>query len=503
MKKYIFNRILRSIISIFIITTIAYLMIFTMIPRENIFIGDATYTKLSAKPDEKVDYVNGIYDDMGYLEFYRTNDLCRMVAEDLGEGIKGNTYSSCIEDQTPYLETISKINNNIILQQYTVSGDYYGTREIPTFERVGNFYSNLIQIDHPWKIQDPENPDIPRYITIGNDDTAGLTLKCSGCRHKYLIYFDSSFPFIHQNIIKMNLGISYPSYAGLPVTDVIFNGQGETVSSEVVFETGVTQNTALNIHTCKYKTPSSMDTLEQTKFTDSYADCKSNYKDPSMVMISVITGLTATILVYAIAIPAGILMARLKGKVADKVGTAIITLLIALPSLAIIYFIRVFGSKLFGIPELFSIKGAGSLSSYILPVLALSIISVGGLTMWMRRYMIDQQSADYVKFAKAKGLSDKEISRRHIFRNAVIPLVQGIAASIILTITGATMTETVFGVPGTGKMVTDAIKSYNNNMVIGLLVFFSTLSIAATIIGDIALSKVDPRIKLHEERSKE
>ena len=119
------------------------------------------------------------------------------------------------------------------------------------------------------------------------------------------------------------------------------------------------------------------------------------------------------------------------------------------------------------------------------------------LMMWVRRYMVDQSNADYVKFAKAKGLSKKEISRNHILKNAIIPIVNGLPSSIILAISGAVITESVFSIPGMGKMLPDAIKSTNNNMVITLTFIFTSLSILSVFLGDLLMTFVDPRISLN------
>lgn len=117
--------------------------------------------------------------------------------------------------------------------------------------------------------------------------------------------------------------------------------------------------------------------------------------------------------------------------------------------------------------------------------------------LWVRRYMVDQETADYVKFCKAKGLSRQEISSRHIFKNAIIPIVNGIPASIILAISGAVLTEAVFAIPGMGKMLPDSIKAMNNNMVITLTFIFSALAIFSVFLGDILMTIVDPRISLN------
>ena len=110
--------------------------------------------------------------------------------------------------------------------------------------------------------------------------------------------------------------------------------------------------------------------------------------------------------------------------------------------------------------------------------------------------MIDLQSQDFVRFARAKGLSEKEISNKHIFKNAMVPLVSGIPGAVIGVIQGATLTETVFAFPGMGKMLIDSVKASNNSMVVGLVFIFTGLSVFALLLGDILMTMLDPRIKL-------
>ena len=114
----------------------------------------------------------------------------------------------------------------------------------------------------------------------------------------------------------------------------------------------------------------------------------------------------------------------------------------------------------------------------------------------MRRYMIDQSNSDYVKFARAKGLSEKEIFNKHILKNAIIPIVNGIPSSIILCISGSVITESVFSIPGMGKMLPDSITALNNKMVITLTFIFASLAIFALLCGDLLMTVVDPRIQL-------
>ena len=91
------------------------------------------------------------------------------------------------------------------------------------------------------------------------------------------------------------------------------------------------------------------------------------------------------------------------------------------------------------------------------------------------------------------------IFSRHIFKNAIIPIAQGIPASLAACITGAIITESIYSVGGMGKMLPNAINQYNNIMIVALAFMFSLVSVLSVLAGDIVLTKVDPRISLSEK----
>ena len=96
----------------------------------------------------------------------------------------------------------------------------------------------------------------------------------------------------------------------------------------------------------------------------------------------------------------------------------------------------------------------------------------------------------------------KVFQRKNIFKNAIVPLVTNIPASIVGVIAGATLTETVFAFPGMGKMLIDSVRASNNSMVVGLVFIFTCLSIFALLVGDILMVMLDPRIKLTSKGGK-
>lgn len=490
MKRYLLFRIIRSIVSIFLVTTLTYAVIYSLVPRKSIFQDDATYSKLKSKPDELADYENTAFNKMGYIEYKNSKQLVEFVKKDNAD------VTADVTDANKKIYQDWAKANGWTIKQMPISKNFYAVKDVPLYKRVFRFYANMIQIDHPWKVSDPDNPNLKRSLKIENDELAGWALVGSGTQYKYQIYFNSSFPFIHQNIIHFNLGTSYPTFAGQSVTDIIAGGQGKTDTKETTFANGKTQRSSANIYTRQYQQTSALSTQEKTLYTDNYTKTAVNYRDPSMIGISFRMGVIAVVIAYAIGIPMAMMMARLKGRLPDKAGIALVTVLISVPSLAFIYFFRYVGSKLFGLPDSFPTLGAGDIRSYILPTVILGLLSVSGIIIWLRRYMIDQQSADYVKFAKAKGLSSREISRKHIFKNAAIPIINGIPASIIGAIAGATITETIFAAPGMGKMLPDSILSHNNPLVIGIVFILTIVSVFSILLGDIAMAIADPRIKL-------
>ena len=192
-------------------------------------------------------------------------------------------------------------------------------------------------------------------------------------------------------------------------------------------------------------------------------------------------------------------MARHKDGLGDKIGNGYIIFSIAVPGLARIFLFAAIGTTLFGLPYKFA-NAEAKILAYILPTLSLALPSIGNLMKWMRRYMIDQMNCDYVKFARAEGMSEKEIYRKHISPNAMIYLVHGIPGNILGCLIGAIITERVYSVPGVGGLLTNAINGYDNGIIVACTVFYTTLSIISLILGDLLLAKYDPRISLSSSK---
>ena len=493
-KGYFWKRLLRSFISILIIMLIVFTMVYTLVPRENIFFEDSTYRKLSSKSDDKTEYVYSTWQKLGYLDYVRINDyaltLYEAASPEINEAVKPDSKES-----KDFVDLYT--SKGYTVETYLGNGRYYAYKDVPVIKRMALWLSQLIKIDTPMSVKDPNNPDLKRGLSFGRTPSGGLALIGSGTTHKYLLYTDTNFPWIHQNIIKLNFGTSYPTYQGMEVIRVLFQSQGTEVKRPVTFETGYESESGIIFGTLTYK--EKLDRMDKKKFVDNYATYETKKNQPSMIGTSFLMGIFAMVLAYGLGLPFGLLMARRKDKLADKLGMVYIIFIIAVPSLAYIYLFRYLMTSAFDLPTVFTTYGPGDLRSWVLPVISLSLPSIAGLMLWTRRYVVDQMNSDYVKFAKAKGLNQGEIFRGHIFKNAIIPIAHGIPASLAGCITGAIITEAIYSVGGMGKMLPSAINQYNNVMIIALAFMFSTVSVLSVLAGDILITKVDPRISLSEK----
>lgn len=492
MKKYILIRFLKSILSILIVVSIVVGMVYKLVPTDKIFENDEAFRKLRGNPKRVYELTK--LRDQGYLKYYSHADLCKMSSSNYEECMKVGSE----ENKRVFAEyekngyTIEVLEKADQMQGQIVAFKYLS---FPVL--IKNYMSKLVVLDHPWYIKDENNPDLPRHYKIERGPNGIPALACSGCDYKYQLYIDGNFPFLHQNFFHLRFGESFPSHPGLETLDVISRGQGKMKKVMQTFPTGLQAEDSRIQYSRRYKF--NPDHLDKKRFDDNYANVRHMTDAPSMISTSYFFGICAVLLAYAVGFPAGMAMARNKDKLVDKVGIAYINLMIAVPSLAFIFFMNFLGYQL-GLPDKFPQLGFHNVKSYVMPIIILAMLGTPSLMTWIRRYMVDQSNADYVKFAKAKGLSKREISRKHILKNAVVPIVSGIPGAIILAIGGAFITETIFAIPGMGKMLPDSIGKMNNNMVVTLTFIFSTLAIFATFLGDILMTIVDPRISLSTKK---
>ena len=511
MKKYMLKRILFSIFSLLVVIMVVMFLVYTCIQRSVIFQTDDVWNKKSANDRVIYEYIQ--YQKYGYVDYV---DYQSFLANKY-TALYGNEYTSnadYIADKKAIQKADSfqysgKGYSVKYLQPITFksgkvkpggSGYLIAVHDRPVYLRLIDYLKGLFTVETTHDVEDPELTE--RYVRFEKDPYSGLfAIVGSGTTHKYQLYFDGRFPFIHQNWIHLNLGTSYTTYRGIEITEVMGNPTGEmkTVRTQYPNQLGTDEyaETAIDFHSLRYNTGMVSD-VEKTQFPDKYTVYSYNRSGLSIIETSFVIGLVATIIQYLLGVPLGIWMARHKDGIGDQIGNAYIIFVIAVPSLAYIFILAALGTSLFNLPYKFA-NAQVKILAYILPTISLALPAVGGLMKWTRRYMIDQMNSDYVKFARSQGLSEREIYNIHISRNAIIPLVHSVPANILFCLTGALMTERVYGVPGVGGLLINAINAHDNSVIVACTVFYTVLSIVAIILGDVLLAAYDPRIKLSGE----
>ena len=518
MVKYILKRLLHGIVSVLIVVLIVMLLVYSTMDRKKIFAGDSHITRLSA--NEREVYMYQQWERYGYLDYVPYGDYLGTL------GLSSEERSAAAFGRTPAQDSataqkyVAAFTQKYESQGYTVvrlnylqgrksQQQLFAYKDINVFVRFWNFVSGIITVDNIHNASGIADEDRgisftwydPAYFTY---DEAGNVIgkKFSpaiignGTTHKYLLYFDNKFPFIHQNLISVSLGTSYSVNQGVDVWETMTQTQGSPVNAETTYPTGYTEMSADDLHSATYVEGSLSGEFKQLRFTDDYTNVNTNKGGMSRMGYSFTIGIIATIIAYVLGLPLGILMALKKDKFADKLGTIYIIFIIAVPSLAYIFMFKGIG-MLMGLPVTFDTSG--NWLYYILPIVSLALPSIGGLMKWMRRYMIDQSNSDYVKFARSGGLSEGQIFRKHIMKNAAIPILNGIPGSVLGALTGAIITESVYVVPGVGNVLTKAINVFDNSVIVGITLFYALLSIISLILGDILMALTDPRISFNKK----
>lgn len=187
----------------------------------------------------------------------------------------------------------------------------------------------------------------------------------------------------------------------------------------------------------------------------------------------------------------GVTMARKKGGIVDKGGNLYVLLINALPQAVYFLLIQIYLSTWLNLPMLFKNSVP---QSRILPIICLSLGGIASNAMWMRRYMVDQLNMDYIRLARAKGMTSSQVAFHHIFRNALVPMVQSLPASLLFTISGSLYVEALFSINGMGGLLIQSIQRQDNTLVQAMVLLYSVISVVGLLLGDLAMMLVDPRI---------
>ena len=215
--------------------------------------------------------------------------------------------------------------------------------------------------------------------------------------------------------------------------------------------------------------------------------------------ISIYIGLLAWIVSHLIAIPAGIICAVKRGKWIDTVLTVFANIGITAPSFWIgVLLIYVFGLYLNWLP-IFGYTSPMvdfwlSIKKVIMPVFCLSLAPLSGCVRQTRSAMLEVIRQDYIRTAWSKGLSERVVVLRHAVKNGIIPVVTLAGISIPLIIGGQVLIETVFGIPGLGRLAVEALFSRDYAIVQGIVLVIALFVVVCNLIVEISYGWIDPRI---------
>ena len=226
------------------------------------------------------------------------------------------------------------------------------------------------------------------------------------------------------------------------------------------------------------------------------------------IWLSFIMGLISFALELVIAIPLGIIAATKQYSRADYAITTFSLVGISLPTFFFATLLKLFFSVKLGWFDLYGLVGRdyAQLSTWgqlldkanhlVLPIVTLVIVSVGSLMRYTRTNMLEVLNADYIRTARAKGLSEHKVIYRHAFRNTLIPLVTIIGGSLPGLFSGALITETLFGIPGIGFASYQAMIAGDIPFSMFYMTFIAILTLIGNLLSDILYAVVDPRVRI-------
>nr|WP_314833087.1 ABC transporter permease [uncultured Oribacterium sp.] len=209
--------------------------------------------------------------------------------------------------------------------------------------------------------------------------------------------------------------------------------------------------------------------------------------------VSARVGGLALILAVCTGIPLGAVAAFNRGKFIDNLLVVLSTAGIAIPSfLSSTILIFIFTTKLKWLPSL----GLKDAQSYIMPVVALALYPTFYMARLMRSSMLDVMGQDYMRTAKAKGVTTFKAIFKHALRNAILPVITYLGPLLAALMTGSFIIEKIFNIPGLGSEFVSSITSRDYPMIMGTTIFLAVFIIIMNLFVDIAYAIVDPRIKL-------
>lgn len=230
------------------------------------------------------------------------------------------------------------------------------------------------------------------------------------------------------------------------------------------------------------------------------------------IPITITINILSLLLIFLIAVPIGILSAVKENSLFDRSSTVLVFIGFATPTFWLaLLMMSLFGVSLGWLP----ISGIKSLDfeeynlfeklidfsrHLILPVFVSAFGGLAGISRYMRTSMLEVLHKDFIRTARAKGLSERSVIYKHALKNALLPIVTIIGLSIPGLIGGSVIFESIFAIPGMGKLFFDSVMARDYPVIMGVLIIGAVLTLLGNLIADVTYACVDPRIRVSEKR---
>ncbi len=209
---------------------------------------------------------------------------------------------------------------------------------------------------------------------------------------------------------------------------------------------------------------------------------------PNTVKLSV----CAAVVAWVIGITAGIVAAIRQNRILDRLFMGISLAGVSMP----VFMIALVLQYLFAFKfKLFPVSGYDSLASMVLPAISLGWNSAGSIARMTRSNLVEVMQGDYIRTARAKGRREAGVIVGHALKNAMLPVVTMMALQVSSMLSGAVLTESVFGIPGIGRLAVNAIETRDMPLLQGTVIFSTILVIIGNLVADVLYSVLDPRIR--------
>jgi len=228
-----------------------------------------------------------------------------------------------------------------------------------------------------------------------------------------------------------------------------------------------------------------------------------------VIWYSFILGLCAFVLEVIIAVPLGVIAAKKQYSITDYSVTVISLIGISMPTFFVATIFKLIFAIKLGWFEINGMQGNNFLNldpfhqfldranHFVLPILTLTVVSIGSLMRYTRTNTLEVLNADYIRTARAKGLPESKVIGRHAFRNTLIPIVTILGGSLPMLFSGALITETLFGIRGIGYISYHSMINGDIPFTMFYLSFIAVLTLLGTLIADILYAVVDPRVRIN------